>query len=324
MSALSVLQIPSRCDLNTYVAESAAALGRIGVRLASDDFCVDGFAGVCGSLDLESPADIVHLHWPEKLAALHGVEGAIALLRRMSFEGSRIVWTMHNEAPHDPISRQLYDEVINLADAIHFFSNRQRVAVGRPDIASIVLPHPAFSLPKLGIDRGRSDERRHAGCVGRIRGYKGFTSFARNWVDCAPQGWRLTVAGLAAPDEVEALKLLSNTRDVTISTEFLDFAEMIDLVASLDVVVLPYDRIWSSGMLVLAAQLGTPVICPDPAMLDADACSSYPLNIVPGSDVCAAIRILQRGVYRPPTPPTMTTFDDLAAALVNLYEGLIE
>ncbi|MEX1211369.1 MAG: hypothetical protein WEA36_00850 [Balneolaceae bacterium] len=103
--------------------------------------------------------DIIHLHWPEQLVRpfletywsdatvtdTH-IKKVTDALSRHKASGSKILMTIHNEAPHkDPSGggKRLYEEVWRQADGFHHLgeASRAQLTSTLPDRPSVVIPH---------------------------------------------------------------------------------------------------------------------------------------------------------------------------------------
>lgn len=284
---LAVLQVPEACGWNPYVAGAETALGGRGITVVRPGLCADdpepgSQPEVCDLRRLtELRADVVHLHWPEKLAARYGIPAALWLLRNLRSQGAVIVQTVHNLAPHEPSAQlRAYGRAVDaLTDGIHVFSpaHEQAARANRPELPGPVLhlPHPRYPDPPLAehvqtTPPQESPGRHHAwsmGCFGRLRGYKRTAGFAEAFLRGAPGHARLLVAGQPA-DTVTGQRLAA----LAAADPRLDYRPGFigdhhtwqTLVASVGWVALPYARLYSSGVLVTALQAGRAILSPTP------------------------------------------------------------
>ncbi|GAB2711620.1 glycosyltransferase family 4 protein [Kitasatospora kifunensis] len=274
---LRVLQVPEECGWNPFVAAGERALTGLGARVLRPGWCIDS----PGPLPVPGPgpgaemvrclgAQVVHLHWPEKLAARYGSGGALDLLAGLKAAGAVIVQSVHNLAPHEPTPAMVTfgARVDLLTDGAVFFSaEHERLARGlRPLLpgSALHLPHPLFPAP-ASFALARAGGLR-VGCFGRQRAYKRTAPFAEAFLAAAPGQARLLVAG-----EVGDLVVDRRLRALAAADARLDYrpgftseSGFWDLLAEVDWVALPYRRLHSSGVLVSALQAGRRVLSPTP------------------------------------------------------------
>jgi glycosyltransferase involved in cell wall biosynthesis len=340
---MSVLQVPEACDWNPYVHAAEQALRSRKVTVLRPGICVDG-------RDRRAPAGpptvvgeaptIVHLHWPEKLARQVSAATATRLLADLVAGGSAVVQTVHNVRPHEP-SRDLVrflDFVDGITDGVHAFSRdheaaARRVRPGLPDRV-LHLPHPRFPMrPTVRPDPAPEPPPGSVGCFGRLRGYKGIARFAGTYLRIAGQYSRLVVAG--HPDDMATHRQLT---DLAAAHPGLVYRpgfvacddEFWALLASVEWVALPYQRLYSSGVLVAALQLGRRILSPCPT----GGCGRYGtgfdrrrwLMVDPWDDERAAEAVLAAD----PAPAVggvelaLPTWEPAADALVAFYAELID
>jgi glycosyltransferase involved in cell wall biosynthesis len=231
-----------------------------------------------------------HLNWEEALyrsAADAGEAGAIidtflAQLDALAAGGGRLIWTLHNEAPHEDrfpdLYRHLAQGVARRSDLVIVHSLRAADLAadlyGVPRDRLCVVPHgsyhdlysadlsPAAARTSLGLP----EDGVLFGFVGAVRPYKNVPLLVdgfRHLTQAQPTApLRLMVAGRQmtpldiAPDDPMRDRLV--LRDGAIPEEALAAH-----VRACDAIVLPFERILTSGSLVLAMSLGVPVIAPD-------------------------------------------------------------
>ncbi len=270
-----LLQIPEVSVWNEYIGLAAAHLRPFGFEPLEPGVCRDEQVGAVrlpGSL--EPHPDLVHVHWPELLGATCGPEHTVSFLQRLVRGGARIVQTVHNRWPHDPAPwhRSFIDAVDSLTSGVHFFSPEHeelaRVSRTRLPSLSIHLMHPRYEgvVPDSG-GVGRGDGAVTMGCFGRLRRYKRIPEFARVLVrEAGPVLDGVLVAG--KPDDPavdrEMRDLARRDPRVAYRPGFRHSAAFSALIRKVDWVALPYEVLWSSGVLVIALQLGKRVLCPRP------------------------------------------------------------
>ncbi|WP_164720995.1 glycosyltransferase [Streptomyces sp. W1SF4] len=273
-----MLQIPETCGWNDYVALQESHLAARGAVVLRPGLCRDepGFAPGDLFQLVGAVPDIVHLHWPEMLARLLADTEAVALLRELAARGTRLVQTVHELAPHEEGMHgnvAFIDEVDSLTHGAHFSTKEHELAARR--IRSR-LPGPALHLPHplylhLVPGRGGSPYGATIGCFGRLRPYKRTAAFAQAFVRHVTGEQRLLIAGYPEdPATHHTLSELAAAHDrVRYLPGFHPGSEFVRLLEQVDWVALPYQRVWSSGVLVAAAQQGRRILAPPPVGADA-------------------------------------------------------
>ncbi|MFJ5740115.1 glycosyltransferase family 4 protein [Streptomyces microflavus] len=276
-AGLSVLQVPEECGWNPYVAAGEQALAGAGLTVLRPGLCLDNPEPPAGlpalpSLEGVRP-DVVHLHWPEKLARQYGAQTALRILTRFKEDGALIVQTVHNLAPHEPTGplAAFARHVDALSDGAHFFSPEHEAAARllRPYLprACVHVPHPLMPGQPASSPGPRRPGPLSVGCFGRLRDYKRTLPFAQAFLAGAPPAARLLVAGEPdTPDTHEAFTQLAaaDTR-LDYRPGFRDdHADFWRLLAEVEWVALPYERLHSSGVLVAALQARRRILSPTP------------------------------------------------------------
>jgi glycosyltransferase involved in cell wall biosynthesis len=271
---------------------------------------------------------IFHLHWLNALfrgtrsvaAAQKVAQEFEQKLQRLRAAGARVVWTVHNHLSHDTpfpdIERALSARIAHLADRIHlhcagqegelenvFALPPEKIRIARhghyvgayPDYIDRIQARAA-----LGIDP-------HEDVIlftGMIRPYKGvdhlITAFRRILAD-RPQA-RLILAGLEwlDPFEGHALTDFEQAR-ILRSGRFVAEHEIQVFFRAADIAAYPYQRILTSGSLMLALSFGVPVVSPQSAMaaevLGGTAAGIlYPHETGPGDDAVQPLEQALRAV----------------------------
>jgi beta-1,4-mannosyltransferase len=224
--------------------------------------------------------DYVHFHWPERVVARVGRSPrrflirlarvvALALARR---RGARVVWTVHNDRPHD-LGRHWADRLTlwlfqHLVDVFVVLSDAQAVtwrsrARGRPVLSS---PHPLYQIAPVPVSTGTEEPRWTFTCFGEIRPYKGQLDLVRAFPSFAEPGQQLLIVGAARPDDsysADLRRAVDATPGVRWIDERLDDDALDACLRASQVVVLPYRRVLNSGSAMRALQLHRPVVLPD-------------------------------------------------------------
>lgn len=215
--------------------------------------------------------DAIHLHWPETL--LRGTSPLKVIRRRLLFSGllvaarlrgTALVRTAHNEASHEPVSR-LDGWLLRRCDAQTSLwirlSDETRIAADAP---VTTIPHGHYR--DWFAEYERSD--RIAGRVlffGLIRPYKGVPALAKAFSQLSDPEATLRIVGKpnSAALETEVTSLVDRDDRISARFGYVDDAELVAEISAAQLVVLPYEELHNSGVLLLALSLGTPVLVPD-------------------------------------------------------------
>ena len=197
--------------------------------------------------------DVVHVQW------LPRPENDIRWLRRLE---KPVVLTAHDVVPRRPRARDVWPQVLDAAATVVVHSEQavEELADFGADRARIVrIAHPVFQGGELSPAEGRT-----LLFFGLIRDYKGLGVLVRALAD-VPDA-RLVVAG----DPVDSV---APARDLAVSLgvdgriewrlRFVEDAEIRELMGRASIVVLPYTRLDSSGVLATAIGYRRPVVVTD-------------------------------------------------------------
>lgn len=261
----------------------------------------------------------------------HPVFGPLlrSLLRSVNRSGARSVVICHNADPHErfPFARRLTvralreaHEVITLSAAV-----TDRVRTLLPQARIRELEHP----PNLALEtlpqRRRPGQPASLLFFGNVRPYKGLQDLLEALPAVREQvPATLTVAGRfmgSEPAYRKTVRRLGLDDAVALRDAYVPDHEVAALLASADLLVLPYREATQSGLIALAAQTGTPVVATSagglPQALGENAV------IVPPRDVTALADAIVRAVRTPPPPPVLPRmgWDAFGAALLHALPG---
>lgn len=336
---VTVVQVPEVCGWNPYVAAAEAALTAQGVRVVRPGLCRD----VPGpaARPLRQPAEvevdaatIVHLHWPDKLASQLGVDAATAVLRDLVERGAKIVQTVHNVRPHEATPeltafQRLVDE---LTAGVHFFSPEHEAQARsiRPGLPYRVLhlPHPRFALP---TPPATSTVAGSVGLLGRLRGYKRTLGFTRAYLQALDAQAQLVVAGYVDEPEIHhaLAELAVEYPGLDYQPGFVPEERFWRLLGEAEWVVLPCRRLYSSGMLVAALQLGRRIISPVPTggtgLYGTGLDQGQWQTVQPWDDTRAVEELLAAPSHLPPVGElTLPPWSEAAKTMADFYAQLLE
>ena len=236
-------------------------------------------------------ADVVHFHWlsPFYVGGSRGrmmVKSGLFLAQILALKalGVGLVWTVHNLAPHeseDPlVERWLQRAFARLVNVLIIHGESVEAAVRtefrlKPHARVVVIRHGhyATAYPADGV-AGKQEARVRLDlpldgtillALGRIRAYKGLVDLVATLRFLRPTGTRLVVAGEADPPEMlDALRLaidddvgLVELRPSLVPPTLVEI-----YMRAADLVVLPYQRVFTSGSLMLASTFAVPCVVP--------------------------------------------------------------
>lgn len=283
---LTCWAFPRLDPYNPYQGLLGAALGRAGVEEVSGPRLTPLWA------TRVSRADAVHLHWIEFLvfgdrgwpglrsfySALR-VLNVLAALIVLRLRGLPIVWTVHNLAPHEsrhPRLEHLFaGAVAGLATTLHVHSEWagkrvvEELGVRRPEKV-LVAAHGNY-LDSYGPPRPRAESRRKLKLAadahvylsfGAIRPYKRIVEAIQAFAGLADPDAVLLVAGRIDDDRLrERIEAAADSR-VRLRFGFVPDEEVGVLFGAADAALLNYAEVFSSGAMMAALSLGTPVVAP--------------------------------------------------------------
>ena len=274
---------------NPYLSELARALRAEGVDVRGIGGL--GPAGWRDRVRLFSEHDVVHVHWTHGYlnARSRGarIRKALALLAAVAAaraRGTRFVWTVHNVFAHgnsdEAVERHFNRALVRLSSAaiVHCRAAESEVAAAYGLGASArrklnVIPHAHYAdtYPR-GVSRESARKAlgvTGAGTVflhfGQIRAYKGIDALLDAFAALDEPGARLIVAGKAKSGSYARRieERAAGIDGVEVFLETVPDDEVQTYMAAADAVVLPYERILTSGTTVLAMSFGRAVVTPD-------------------------------------------------------------
>jgi glycosyltransferase involved in cell wall biosynthesis len=261
---------PHATRANPYAATFGAALERAGATTAP--FSYNFLAG----------SDAIILHWPQVLFQQKNwvwFLGALRLLASLAVQrarGARIIWVVHNLAPHDVDGMQsafirhrffaLLDGLITLSPSSH------RAAVERyPELAGksfLITAHGnydsvALSDPSLPV--GVPDDRPVTlGSFGKVRPYKGLAHLLSVVAVVPPDRLVLEIAGKCPDEDFRAslVAMAASQPNLRLDLRHLPNKQFERRVDGADGIVLPYSDILNSGSALYALSRYRPILAP--------------------------------------------------------------
>jgi beta-1,4-mannosyltransferase len=214
--------------------------------------------------------DVFHVHWPETMFnARSSVRRilkqllVVLLLARLLLMRTAVVWTAHNLGHHeglDPFGAWLVRSLRRRVRLYVRLNAHDGEGVPEP---SVVILHGHYTdwfeqYPKAATVPGRIV------FFGLVRPYKGVEDLIAAFADVRVEGVTLQVSGrpLNAETATELAGLAASDPRVGLDLRFLEESELVALVSSAELVVLPYREMYNSGSLLAALSLGKPVLVP--------------------------------------------------------------
>lgn len=238
------------------------------------------------------PVDVVHLHWLEHIVRRPSAPGLtgpltyakagrfLATLAALRNAGVRVVWTVHNLTPHEPmypwldglVARRVARQADGLIVHSEYAAGRVAERLGRADDVWVV-PHPSYAGGYPPASVSREEVRRDYGfpddafvflVFGKIRPYKRVPEVIAAFRRLADPDARLLVAGGGLSDrEIDDVHgALGGDRRIVVEPRFVADERVEALHLASDAAVIGYREVFSSGALLLALTFGVPVVVP--------------------------------------------------------------
>lgn len=229
--------------------------------------------------------DWVHLNWPETQFADSRPGRRVARLdrfartvRRVKRRGTKILWTVHNEFPHEGGDEEFYRRanatLCDIADLIHVHfpeaADLLERQYGAAPEAIHVMQHPLYGdvygdlVPAREARKqfGIGPEAKVILVFGYLRQYKGIEAAVEGFLKTKDDTLRLLVAGKPEDENTRNALQAAAGEDVRIVLRLGHVApsEVMPLFAAADAFLFPSRRFFTSGSLMLALTYGVPVI----------------------------------------------------------------
>lgn len=215
--------------------------------------------------------DVFHVHWPEILVDGHSplkkaVRQALfaALLVRLRLSGRPLVRTLHNlELPQGITARERV--LLRWAEKWTTLWVIINTSTPAPEGAASALSlHGHYRdwydrYPRADVVPGR------IGFFGRIRRYKNAAGLVRAFRELEDPALELRIAGMPSSQALtdEITDAAGGDPRIGLDFRFIDDPDLVRLVTSSQLVVLPYPEMHNSGSAFAALSMGRPVLLPD-------------------------------------------------------------
>jgi beta-1,4-mannosyltransferase len=217
--------------------------------------------------------DVFHVHWPEILVGGHSPAKkavrqllTVALLVKLGFKAIPMVRTVHNVGLPQGISRRerLLLNLIERRTALRIRLNTHTEVPRRLPVVTV--PHGDYRS-WYGRHQTRETVPGQFGYVGLVRRYKGVESLVGAFAATAVDHPELTLR-IGGRPSTEALAtaiedLAGGDRRVELDLRQISDGELVDIVTSSELVVLPYRFMHNSAGALTVLSLGRPVLVPD-------------------------------------------------------------
>jgi glycosyltransferase involved in cell wall biosynthesis len=231
---------------------------------------------------------IVHFHWEEHMLrrtapAEKNDQIASNLEEKLPLiagHGGKLVWTVHNEKPHRSAHMEAYMRVrralaahahrILVHNQVTIDLLRDQVGLSPDDPRIVLLPHPSYAglyepeaVAEAAVHGWEAPKKPYVLGFGELRAQKGYGGMIAT-LDPAftrAHGARLRFAGRG--EEGEALRdRFAERCDIDWDLGFVPTEDVPDMMRGAACVVLPYERVLTSGVAMLVLTLGGIVVAP--------------------------------------------------------------
>ena len=220
-------------------------------------------------------SQLLHLHWDEYLfrGDAEHVEWVKQTIKKFKHDGGRVIWTVHNQLPHEltQIEKQNFlnnrEFIIAYSDLIHVHSEYAKSYLQNdfhvPASKIFKITHPSYlgwyAEPEKKIST--INTQKNFILFGNVRGNKGidFVLDAFSRIDFPDRVQYIHIAGRGA-NTIDNKKLLQVS--VKKTDDYIDDDEVPELFAEADYALFGFSSILTSGSLMLALTFGKPPICP--------------------------------------------------------------
>ena len=273
--------------------------------------------GQLSLLDQSLPAKegtrrVLHIHWTAPILgpaeteadALTNLDSALGSIERFKEGGGKVVWTIHNELPHEVRYRtleiHLRNELTRRADMIHVMCHETIDILHDlypvPTERTVVIPHSGY----VGVYPDAADRelcRHRLGvnpddivllALGGIRPYKRIDALVGAFDRALARQPKLRLLVVGKPGRFIGLRDLQELCDShpRIISSFNEIAaeDLQHFYKACDVAVLAHRDALNSGALMLAYSFGRPVIAPRVGCLDEALTEEASIAYSPGDD----------------------------------------
>lgn len=209
----------------------------------------------------QTPTDVVHIHWQDKL------------LHSKSEPGVKYVWTCHNLHPHGTADDDKLAAFLSRIDEVIVHNRYSQLYLQqRFNRESSCIPHGHF-MDAYPNEMNRSKARKLLGIAadkqvllhfGAIKPYKNVPRLMLQFTELPGADWMLLVVGYVHRVDLSRLKALAEADPrIRLINGFVQPEEVQVYMNAADALVLAYDSITTSGSAILGMSFDLPVIAPN-------------------------------------------------------------
>ncbi len=298
--------------------------------------------------------DIVHFHWPDgyinQKSIFKTLQRSLLLsiiVMVLKLKGSRIVWTVHNVAPHDayhPSYSQMFMRWFAKQCEGLIFMNEESKATFfslhscKENVQYAIIPHghyrnsypPAIDQALAKSKLGLPQNKQVLLCFGMIKPYKNIDLLMKLFTQAKLFDYVLVIAGNTdSPELKEKLTLYAKHPNIHLFLQFIPEDQLHIYLSAADTLILPYKAILNSGALLLALSFNKPVIAPHIGAfvsLQQELGRKWIYSYVDDLEVNSlkhALRHLEAQDRSKPCPLENYDWDKIAASTLAFYQQLL-
>lgn len=289
MPQLHVLMMPDYRQDNPYQSLLATAIEQNDVGVSFPIGYRRVFPIFRAAINQPEPVNIIHLHWLESYIKgknlitkyFYAIKFLIDILL-VRLLGIKLIWTIHNQLDHDTKFPRLElwtrKILVKLANRLIVHNQSTLEIVSRqyqftPSHGSVIAHGHYRNFYGSPIDKFQARqqlnlplEKRIYLHLGMIRPYKGIENLLQVWQnnqnileDCL-----LLIAGKSLNQEYgqKIAERVAQLNNVIFYDNFIADSKIHLFFSAVDIVVLPYRNILTSGSAILAMSFGKPIIAP--------------------------------------------------------------
>ncbi len=233
--------------------------------------------------------DIVHIHWmhhayqnPNPVLFIVKSFIFICTMLYLKLRNVQLVWTIHNLYPHHvkypSMERFMRSIICRLCSKLIVASESIKRKVMKefsvPANKLFVVKHGHY----LGVYKSKGIDFRQQYHIsegadiflflGAIKAYKGVEDLINAFNAVKTKQTFLIIAGKADSEMDEYLKRVKDTGNIILDIRFVPNEEVADLISAVDVMVMPYKEITTSGSAILGLSFKKLIVMPDNDFID--------------------------------------------------------
>lgn len=233
--------------------------------------------------------DIVHIHWihhayqnSNRLLFIAKSFIFVLTMLYLKLRNVQLIWTIHNLYPHHakfPRMERFMRTLIcrfcsKLIVASESIKWKVMMEFGVPESKLSVVKHGHYLgvYKSKGMDFRRiyniSEDASIYLFLGAIKAYKGVEDLIESFNAVKTKQSYLIIAGKADKEMEAYLKSVEDTENIILDLRFVPNDEVADLIRAVDVMVMPYKEITTSGSAILGLSFKKLIVMPDNDFID--------------------------------------------------------